>query len=144
MKIISRWPEFTNIALCSIDLKNRVVNYAGANRPFWYIRNGQSQVEEIKGTKKSIGGFTDDNQHFDTHQVKLNEGDTFYIATDGYSDQFGGKNGKKLMTKLFKETLCNIQHKSMPDQEQHLNGFLENWKGGAEQVDDILVIGVRL
>ena len=48
------------------------------------------------------------------------------------------------MTKLFKETLCNIQNKSMLEQEQHLNGFLENWKGGAEQVDDILVIGVRL
>ncbi|HWY11017.1 MAG TPA: SpoIIE family protein phosphatase [Bacteroidia bacterium] len=133
-----------DIAICSIDLKTRIVKYAGANRPFWFIRNGQSQIEEIKGTKKSIGGLTDDNQHFDTHEVKLDEGDTFYIASDGYSDQFGGKNGKKLMTRLFKEILCNIQHKSMPEQEQHLNSFLDNWKGGAEQVDDILVIGIRL
>jgi len=100
-------------------------------------------LEEIKATKKAIGGFTEDNQHFDTHVIQLQQGDTFYISTDGYADTFG-KNGKKLMTKTFKEILLSIQDKTMKEQEQHLDNFIEDWKGGTEQVDDILVIGVRL
>lgn len=133
-----------DIAICSIDIKNFIVKYAGANRPFWLIRNGKTEIEEIKGTKKAIGGLTEDNQHFDTHELNLQQGDTFYISTDGYADQFGGQTGKKLMTKKFKEILLDIQHKTMPEQESHLDNFVENWREDAEQVDDILVIGVRM
>jgi serine phosphatase RsbU (regulator of sigma subunit) len=132
-----------DIALCSIDI-NRTVKYAGANRPLWIIRNGQTFVEEIKATKKAIGGFTGDSQHFDSHEIQLQQGDTFYIFSDGYADTFNGKDGKKLMTKRFKEILLGIQDKSMQEQEFHLDNFIENWKAGTEQIDDILVIGVRL
>lgn len=133
-----------DIALCSVDTENRLIKYAGANRPLWIIRNGRTEVEEIIATKRAIGGLTDDNQHFDTHELKLHQGDTFYISTDGYADQFGGQMGKKLMTKKLKEILIGIQSKTMKEQEQHLDNFVENWKGGSEQVDDILIIGVRL
>ena len=133
-----------DIALCSVDTQNIIVKYAGANRPLWIIRNGQTNVEEIKATKTAIGGLTEDNQHFDTHEIKLQQGDTFYICTDGYADQFSGQDGKKLMTRKFKEILVSIQNKTMQEQEKHLDNFVENWKAGAEQVDDILVIGVRL
>lgn len=133
-----------DIALCSLDTDTRIVKYAGANRPLWIIRNGQTAVEEIKATKKAIGGFTEDNQNFDTHEIKLQQGDTFYIFTDGYADQFSGQDGKKLMSKKFKEILVSIQSKTMQEQEKHLDNFVENWKAGTEQVDDILVIGVRL
>ena len=133
-----------DIALCSVNTENRSVKYAGANRPLWIIRNGQTEVEEIKATKTAIGGLTEDSQHFDTHVLKLQQGDTFYISTDGYADQFGGHTGKKLMTKKFKEILLEIQSKTMKEQEQHLNNFIENWKAGTEQVDDILIIGIRL
>jgi serine phosphatase RsbU (regulator of sigma subunit) len=133
-----------DIALCSVDVENRIVKYAGANRPIWIIRNGQTEVEEIKATKTAIGGLTDDKHHFDSHEIKLQQGDTFYICTDGYADQFSGQNGKKLMTRKFKEILVNIQSKSMQEQETYLDNFIENWKAGTEQVDDILVIGVRL
>ena len=146
-----------DIALCSVDTNARVVKYAGANRPIWIIRKTPLSpnsppyqggdkgmvLEEIKATKKAIGGFTEDSQHFDTHVIQLQQGDTFYISTDGYADTFG-KNGKKLMTKTFKEILLSIQDKTMKEQEQHLDNFIEDWKGGTEQVDDILVIGVRL
>ncbi|MDO8660313.1 MAG: SpoIIE family protein phosphatase, partial [Candidatus Woesearchaeota archaeon] len=132
-----------DIALCSVDTDARVVKYAGANRPLWIIRNGQTVVEEIKATKKAIGGFTEDNQHFDTHVVQLQRGDTFYISTDGYADTFGKQN-KKLTTKKFKEILLSIQDKSLKEQEHHLDNFIEDWKDGTEQIDDILVIGVRL
>jgi serine phosphatase RsbU (regulator of sigma subunit) len=133
-----------DIAICSIDTVNRIVKYAGANRPLWIIRNGQKVVEEIKATKTAIGGLTEENQHFDTHEIALQQGDTFYICTDGYADQFSGQDGRKLMTKKLKEILVNIQSKTMPEQETYLDNFIENWKGRTEQVDDILVIGVRL
>src|ERR1035437_1273034 len=131
-----------DIAICSVDTKNRIVKYAGANRPIWLIRKGKTEVEEIKGTKKAIGGYTEDNQYFDSHELKLQQGDTFYITTDGYADQFGGQAGKKLMTKKFKEILLSIQDMSMQEQKKHLDNFVENWKAEIEQVDDILVIGV--
>ena len=133
-----------DIALCSVDINNRIVKYAGANRPLWIIRKGQTVVEEIKGTKTAIGGLTEDSQHFDSHEIKLQQDDTFYIFSDGYADTFGGKEEKKLTTKKFKEILLSIQDKSMADQEAHLDSFIEDWKAGTEQVDDILVIGVRL
>lgn len=145
-----------DIALCAVDIKNRTVKYAAANRPLWIIRKGGQTaagslsqhlggtVEEIKATKKAIGGFTEDDQQFDTHLVRLEQGDTFYIFSDGYADTFSGKNDKKLTTKKFKEVLLLIQEKSMADQEKHLDEFIEDWKSGSEQVDDILVIGVRM
>ncbi len=133
-----------DIALCSVDTNARVVKYAGANRPLWIIRNEQRVVEEIKATKKAIGGLTEDSQHFDSHEIKLQQGDSFYIFSDGYADTFGGREEKKLTTKKFKEILLSIQNKSMQEQEVHLNNFIEDWKSGKEQIDDILVIGVRL
>jgi serine phosphatase RsbU (regulator of sigma subunit) len=132
-----------DIAICSVDTETRVLRYAGANRPIWLIRKGQTEVEETKATKKAIGGLTEDNQNFDTHEFKLKQGDTFYIFTDGYVDQFNDKN-KKLLTRNFKEMLPDIQDKPMQEQEKYLDDFIENWKAGSDQVDDILVIGVRL
>ena len=133
-----------DIAICSIAMEDSIVKYAGANRPLWLIRSEETEVEEIKGTKKAIGGLTDDTQHFESHEIILKKGDTFYISTDGFADQFGGESGKKLMTKKFKEILIDIQNKSMKDQEKYLNDYIENWKSGIEQVDDILVIGIRI
>ncbi len=133
-----------DIAICAIDTNACIVKYAGANRPLWIIRKGKTIVEEIKATKKAIGGFTEESQHYETHEIKLQQGDSFYISTDGYADTFSGSDGKKLTTKKFKEILLSIQDKSMKDQEEHLDNFIENWKAGTEQVDDILVIGVRL
>lgn len=133
-----------DIALCAIDLRTRVMKFAGANRPIWIVRKGQTEVEEIKATKRAIGGFTEDDQHFESHEVKLEEGDSFYIATDGYADTFSGRNNKKLTTKRFKEVLLAVQHKSMQEQGKHLDDFIEDWKANTEPVDDILVIGVRV
>ena len=101
-------------------------------------------IPRIKANKTAIGGLTNDNQHFDSHETTLQKGDTFYICTDGFVDQFSGHDGKKLMTRKLKEILLGIQNKSMQEQEQYLDNFIINWQAGAEQVDDILVIGVRL
>ena len=133
-----------DLAICYIDTENHIVKYAGANRPIWIIRKNQTDIEEIKATKTAIGGLTDDNQYFDTHELKLQQDDTFYIFSDGYADTFSEQNGKKLTTKKFKQILIDIQAMTMQEQEIHLNNFIEDWKTGTEQIDDILVISVRL
>jgi serine phosphatase RsbU (regulator of sigma subunit) len=138
-----------DVSLCAIPTalsneNNVQIKYAGANRPLWLIKNKTAEVEEIKATKHAIGGLTADNQIFDEHAVDLQKGDTFYLFSDGYADQFGGPNRKKLMTKKFKEILVSIQNLSMPKQQEYLGNFIEEWRGNNEQIDDILVIGVRV
>ena len=133
-----------DIALCAIDKETRILKFSGANRPPWIIRHGQTELEEIRGTKKAIGGLTMGiSPDFENHEIKLELGDTFYIFSDGYADQFGGEQKQKLFTKRFKELLLSIQDQTMQQQEKYLNNFIEDWKAGADQVDDILVIGVR-
>ena len=124
--------------------EGQMLSYAAANRPLYIIRKNAKEVTEISATKSAIGGFTPDNFVYENHEMVLHEGDTFYIFTDGYADQFGGEKGKKLMTKRFKEILLSIQEKSMKVQEKILDETIEEWKKDQEQVDDILVIGVRV
>jgi len=131
-----------DIALCSVDTTENIIHYAGANRPIWLFRKGGS-MEEIKATKSAIGGLTPDAHPFETHRIPFQPGDTFYIFTDGYADQFSAR-GKKLTTQRFKDILLEIQQKTMSEQEQHLGDFIETWRDGAEQTDDILLVGVRL
>jgi serine phosphatase RsbU (regulator of sigma subunit) len=148
-----------DIALCSVSALDAsraalskglgkegqtILRYAGANRPLWMIRKGKAEVEEIRATKNSIGGFTDDTAEFETHTRYLDKGDTFYLFTDGYTDQFGGTEGKKLTTKRFREFLISVRDHTMAEQKQKLKKYLDEWRGPHEQVDDILVIGVRV
>ncbi|TAG52094.1 MAG: hypothetical protein EAZ27_12770 [Cytophagales bacterium] len=132
-----------DIGICEIIFDSQKLLFAGANRPLWIIRKGQNIVEEIKPTKKAIGGFTDLDQVFENNEINFNLGDTIYLTTDGYADQFGGTENRKLMTKKFKEILVEIQTLSMNDQKNHLNDFFKEWKRNTHQLDDILVIGIR-
>ncbi|MES2397367.1 MAG: SpoIIE family protein phosphatase [Bacteroidota bacterium] len=133
-----------DIALCSIDLNTNIINYAGANRPLWIIRKNADAIEEIKATKTAIGGLTESLQYFETHTIQLEKDDSFYLFTDGYADQDGGEKGKKLMTKKFKQILLEIKDLTMQEQEAHLEAHFENWRGKKEQLDDILIIGIRI
>jgi serine phosphatase RsbU (regulator of sigma subunit) len=131
-----------DIALCTIDYAKRTLLFSGANRPLYHIRNGM--LCEVTPTKSAIGGLTPEGQEFNHDEIDLREGDNIYIFTDGYADQFGGKDGKKFMTKQFKDLLLDIYDKPMSEQERILEQTLEDWKAGREQVDDILVIGIRI
>ena len=98
---------------------------------------------ETKADKQPIG-IVDELKPFTNHTIKLQKGDIIYIFSDGFSDQFGGSKNKKFTTKRLKQLFLNIQDKSMPEQKEILNKTLEDWKGEEEQLDDILVIGVKV
>jgi serine phosphatase RsbU (regulator of sigma subunit) len=131
-----------DIALCCIDFDSNKLLFAGANRPLLHMRNGM--LCEVPQTKSALGGLTPDAQEFSHEEIDIRKGDCIYIFTDGYADQFGGEQGKKFMTKRFKEMLLSICHLPMKEQEKMLEDTLEEWKAGREQVDDILVIGIRI
>jgi len=135
-----------DIAICSMQYNpsGLDLSFSGANRPIWIVRKGTKQVEEIKATKRSIGGFSEEDQDFEEHQLALKHGDSFYIFSDGYADQFGGEKQKKLTTKKFRELILDICELPMNEQERHLDDFMEKWKVNGEQIDDILVIGIRV
>lgn len=120
------------------------VIYAGANRPLLILKNGDTQIEEIKATKQAVGGFTSDDQEFEEHEILLESGDSVFISTDGYADQFGSDKNKKMTTKRFKELLISLRALSSADQKNKLDNFFNTWKGNNEQLDDLLVIGIRI
>ena len=128
-----------DIALCSLE--GNKLKYAGAHNPLWIIRDGE--LLETKANKQPIGQF-DNPEPYTTHTLELQKGDSLYIFSDGYSDQFGGDKGKKLKTANFKKLLIAIQKKSMEKQKQLIDDAFENWRGDLEQLDDICVIGVKI
>ncbi|MCW3083533.1 MAG: hypothetical protein JWP12_899 [Bacteroidetes bacterium] len=131
-----------DLALAVIDTANNTLQYSGAKRPLFYYNN--PGFDEIKADKQSIGGLEmEDHYQFTNHNFTLKKGDTFYLFTDGYVDQFGGEKGKKYSTKRLKETLQEMQELSMPAQGLKLNETIDQWKMDVEQIDDILVIGLR-
>jgi serine phosphatase RsbU (regulator of sigma subunit) len=130
-----------DIALCSLE--NNILKYAGAHNPLWIIKKDSSEVTEIKANKQPIGKF-EAARPFTTHSIELEEGDTFYIFSDGYADQFGGDRGKKFKTNKFKELLVSIQSESVDRQKEIIDESFENWKGDLEQLDDVCVMCVRV
>lgn len=139
-----------DIALCSLDMEqdkgaNIELQYAGAFRNLYLVRKDGKEVEEVRADRNSIGGIVSgDIKKFSNHQLYLNKGDTFYIFSDGYCDQFGGPGGKKFMSRQFQKLLLSMKNLPMREQEQVLDKTFLEWKGNLEQVDDILVIGVRV
>ena len=140
-----------DIALVALHLddsnKVKFLEYSGAHNPLVIIPKGSEieEVSEIKGMKQPIGKFSG-SEPFQNHKVDLNEGDSIYIFTDGYQDQFGGehKGGKKLKAKNFIKLLYSYHKYDMEDQEDRLNLAFHKWAGDLEQVDDVCVIGVRV
>ncbi len=103
------------------------------------------ELSEIKPDKFSIGGHQSEvERKFTKHKISLSKGDCIYIFSDGFVDQFGGKEGKKFMSKRFKDLLLAYYSTPMLEQENKLIKTFETWKGSREQVDDILVIGIRI
>lgn len=131
-----------DLALCSYNKKTKELEYAGAFNPLYIIRN--NELLAYHGECYSISVFNNTNRDFRNHTIKIEEGDTVYLFSDGFVDQFGGNKRKKFMKKRFKEALLSIQHLNMPIQKQKLENIFYSWKGNNEQIDDVLVIGIKI
>jgi serine phosphatase RsbU (regulator of sigma subunit) len=130
-----------DIALCSLDIKAKTLNYAGANNPLYHISDGN--LNELKPDKQPIGKH-DNKKPYTNHTFDIKAGDCCYIFSDGFADQFGGPNGKKFKYKSFKQLLLDNHNKPMNEQKQILDKAFKQWKGQLEQVDDICIIGLKI
>jgi ligand-binding sensor domain-containing protein/serine phosphatase RsbU (regulator of sigma subunit) len=133
-----------DVAFCAIDINDMILEYSGAFNPLYLIRD--NKITEIKGDRFAIGldetNFKD--LTFKNHMIPLQEGDLIYIFSDGYADQFGGPEGKKFKYRRFRHLLLNIHQLPMEDQRDILETSLRDWKGENEQVDDVMVIGIKI
>jgi serine phosphatase RsbU (regulator of sigma subunit) len=130
-----------DIAIVSIDSKEKKLEYAGAYNPLIMIRNGE--LFETAGDKMPIGIY-DNMKDFSNHVTGLEKGDVFYMYSDGYEDQFGGPDGKKLKSKRLKQLLIEIHKYPMEKQKELLETTFEEWKGNLPQVDDVVVVGLLI
>jgi serine phosphatase RsbU (regulator of sigma subunit) len=148
-----------DMALAMIDMEEKDLEFGGAYNPLYLIRKAAAsddhlmkyfalevdgyRLYHLKGDCQPVGIYSMASD-FSTKKIKLLEGDTIYLFSDGFADQVGGPRNKKFMSRNFKKTLLSIHHLSMKEQKKHLDDTLENWRGKNEQVDDILVMGMRM
>ncbi|OHX67809.1 SpoIIE family protein phosphatase [Flammeovirga pacifica] len=135
-----------DIAICIVSPKRKTLTFAGAGRPLYYVdKTNPTELQRMKGGKFGIGGKKNQKKSYESYSLPLENIEVFYICSDGYQDQFGGPNGRKLMQRPFKELLFNIHKKDMNIQREAISKFMEQWmrEGNQRQIDDMLIIGVR-
>ena len=149
-----------DISLCVLNRENNVMEYTGAKNPVYIVRksdslevdnnevkpnisDGNYSLFEVKADRMSIEP-TREIKKFTPHRMQLEKNDRVYVFTDGYPDQFGGEQGKKLSYQSFRKILLSIQNLSMEDQKNQLEIELEKWQGDHDQLDDILILGVNI
>lgn len=131
-----------DIALCKINMNSREVEYAGAHRPLYAMKNGV--MEEVKGNKFPIGGGIYKNQtNFTNTKLTLEKGDTIYFSSDGFPDQFGGPEGRKFGPKRVREVIERVHKMPMSEAHTIFDEEWESWRGEHKQTDDVLLIGIK-
>lgn len=131
-----------DIALCVIDKKKAEIEFSGAFRPLYLIRN--NKIEEIRGDRFSVGLLNEgESDEITKTKIKLQKNDMFYMFSDGYADQFGGPEGKKYKYRRFRHLLLTIHKLPLEQQLTYFDRSFEDWKGSLEQVDDVLIMGIR-
>ena len=131
-----------DISLCILDRKAGKLDYAGANNPLYLIRD--SQMMKYQADRMPIGIHFISFTPFTNRTIDINKGDYLYLFSDGYADQFGGPRGKKFMYKPFQDLLLKNHSKPMELQKEILDNTFEKWKGDRDQVDDVIVIGMKI
>ncbi|MBL3656462.1 SpoIIE family protein phosphatase [Fulvivirga sediminis] len=138
----SKTKDGMDIALCKINVKKQTVEYSGAHRPLYVIKDGEMQ--EIKGNKFAIGGGIYKNQtNFTNHKISLSKGDSFFFCSDGFPDQFGGPDNRKFGPKRTRELISEIHDKPMQEAYKIIDKEWEDWKSDEKQTDDVLLIGIK-
>lgn len=131
-----------DLGLAILSKDKRSLQFAGANNPLYLIRNGE--LEELKGDRAPIGGSTYAAHAFSSYDIKVAPGDRFYLFSDGFADQFGGEKGRKFTYKRLRQWAMRQNGEAMAAQRASLSDEFDAWRGNREQLDDVLVIGVRL
>lgn len=131
-----------DIGLCMIDSTTGKLQFSGANRPLIMIRNGE--LTEFKPDKMTLGIAPVREASFKNNCIDTKPGDSFYLFSDGFSDQFGEITDKKFKYKHFKRIIHSFEELPMSQQKEHIENAFKEWKGNAQQVDDVLVIGFQL
>jgi serine phosphatase RsbU (regulator of sigma subunit) len=138
-----------DIAMCAVDMKERKLEFAGANNPLYLVRKGE--LTQISGDKQPIGAYITDQRPFTSHSIQLEKGDCVYIFTDGLADQFGGPKGKKFKYKQLQQLLMDNHNLPMEQQRATFEKSIMDWMHypsedgkGYEQTDDMLLIGFRV
>lgn len=131
-----------DIIVCEIDLVTNLVRFASAMRPAIIFKD--SEVIMFRKKQHLIGSADSHHDPFVNTDIQLSKGDSIYLFTDGYSDQFGGPKAKKLKSEKLKQIIQSIRHLPMKEQQRELERHFDQWKGDHEQVDDVLVIGLKL
>jgi serine phosphatase RsbU (regulator of sigma subunit) len=129
-----------DISICSIHKSQGIIEFAGSFLPLYLIREGK--LTEYKGDKQFIGSKAD-GKSYTNHEIILEQGDVFYMMSDGYADQFGGADNKKFMNRRLRYLLVTIHNYSLRDQGEILEENINTWMGSNQQIDDIMVIGFR-
>jgi serine phosphatase RsbU (regulator of sigma subunit) len=147
------------MAIAIIDPTGKELQYAGANRPLYLFRkkgeptdtdlvrdpskeNEDYALYVIKGDNQPLGTHWDERE-FNLHSIQLQEQDSFYLFSDGFVDQYGGKKRKKFKTRNFKKLLLSVQGEPMADQKEAMENAFDLWRGSHEQIDDVCVFGVK-
>jgi serine phosphatase RsbU (regulator of sigma subunit) len=131
-----------DVSLLIFDRDKKQIEFAGANNPLILIRN--NETIDYKPDKMPIGYYVADEKPFTNHVIDVQKGDMLYLFSDGFIDQFGGGNGRKFMIKNFRSLLLDVHNKEAKLQRQVLEQRLYEWMDGTEQIDDILVMGIRV
>ncbi len=131
-----------DIALIIINLESKMLQYSGAHNSLYIIRD--KKLREVKADKMPIGISARYDKPFSNHKIQLQKNDMLYIFSDGYMDQFGGEHKKKFGARRFRELLLEIHHKQLGEQKNILEESFAGWKGKYDQIDDILVMGIRV
>ncbi len=133
-----------DISINVIDWNAKTLVYSGAKRPLYYVQDGEMQ--QIKGNRYAVGGYLKGvKRNFEAHTVSFAESPIMaYTFSDGYSDQIGGKNARKFMNKHFRNMLFAISNQDMKAQKEYITQVFDKWIGGHRQIDDVLVVGMRL
>jgi len=130
-----------DMALMIYDTAKRKLEFSGANSPLYIIRNGE--MLEYKGNNMPVA-FYEKMSDFTRYTIEMKQGDRVYMFTDGFPDQFGGPQGKKFKYRPFKDLLLEVHERPMEEQQRILSLIFDEWKGDLSQIDDVLVIGLRL
>ena len=138
----SKTSDGMDMVVCEYNAKTRLLRFASAMRPVILVMDGEQYY--IRGNKSSIGGEELFDKYFDDQEYYLKENDTMYMFSDGYPDQFGGRAGKKLKVIRLKQLIDEIKDLPMDEQCEKVKEYFDKWKGGLDQVDDVLFMGIKV